>query len=64
MQIIIETQKDGDPASLFDVIVDSKTIAEGLTAAQAHVLVGELLERLVLTGKSRKAAEKGEVGPR
>ena len=31
---------------MFRLLLDSRAIGEGLTAAQAHVLVGEILDRI------------------
>jgi len=33
---------------MFRLLIDENLIAEGLTAAQTHILVGEILERIVL----------------
>jgi hypothetical protein len=50
----IEWQTIGDPAAMFRLRIDDKVVGENLTAAQAHLLVGEILERIVLPNKKRK----------
>jgi len=47
-QIVIELETPGDSRTMFRLLIDNNLIAEGLTAAQAHILVGEILERIVL----------------
>jgi hypothetical protein len=39
---------------MFRVLVGDKVIANGLTAAQAHILVGDILERVALPKESRE----------
>jgi hypothetical protein len=48
MRIAIELETPGDSRTMFRLLVDEKLIAEGMTAAQTHVLVGDILERLAL----------------
>jgi hypothetical protein len=48
MRIAIEPEALGDSRTMFRVLIDEKIIAEGLTSAQAHLLVGDILERLAL----------------
>ena len=50
----IEWQTAGDPATMFRLKIDDRIVGENLTAAQAHLLVGEILERIVLPNKPRK----------
>jgi hypothetical protein len=45
--ISIELEFEGDPTSLFVLKIDGAVFAEHLTAAQTHLLVGDLLERIV-----------------
>jgi hypothetical protein len=45
--ISIELEVEGDPTSLFVLKRDGVVFAEHLTAAQTHLLVGDLLERIV-----------------
>ncbi len=47
-QIVVETETVGDSRTMFRLRIDSNVIAEGLTAAQAHLLVGEILDRFTL----------------
>ena len=50
MRIIIDMEVPDDHRSLFRVLIGDKLIAETLTSAQSHLLVGDILERLVLRG--------------
>jgi len=50
----IEWQTAGDPAAMLRLKIDDRVVGENLTAAQAHLLVGEILERIVLPNKPRK----------
>jgi len=50
----IEWETAGDPAAMFRLKIDDRVVGENLTAAQAHLLVGEILERIVLPNKPRK----------
>ncbi len=47
-QIVIELQTPGDSRTMFRLRMDENLIAEGLTAVRAHILVGEILERIAL----------------
>jgi hypothetical protein len=47
-QIVIEAETPGDSRTMFRLRIDASAIAEGLTAVQAHVLVGEILERIAV----------------
>ncbi len=47
-QIVIEAETPGDSRTMFRLRIDESAIAEGLTAVQAHVLVGEILERIAV----------------
>jgi hypothetical protein len=47
-QIVIELETPGDSRSLFRLRLDKKVVGENLTAAQAHLLVGEILDRITL----------------
>ena len=49
MRISIEAESR---TSLFRVELNGKPVAQELTAAQAHILVGEILDRFVLHGKA------------
>jgi hypothetical protein len=47
-RIVIEAESPGDSRSLFRLEVDRHLIGEGLTAAQVHLLLGEVLDRVTL----------------
>ena len=49
-EIRIQAETPGDSASLFQLIIDEKIVGEHLTAAQAHLLIGEILGRVALPG--------------
>jgi hypothetical protein len=57
-QIVVEVETPGDSRTMFRLRIDANMIAEGLTAAQAHLLVGEILERIALP---RSGGESQEV---
>jgi hypothetical protein len=46
MPIVIEAEHPEDPDTTLRVVSNGAVRGENLTAAQAHVLVGELLEAL------------------
>jgi hypothetical protein len=52
--IVIEAETPGDSRTMFRVRIDKDVIGEGLTAAQTHLLVGEILEGIAIP----KPAEK------
>jgi hypothetical protein len=41
---------------MFRLRIDGKVVGENLTAVQTHLLVGEILERIVLPKKASKPA--------
>jgi len=47
-RIIIELETPGDSRSLFRLLLDDAVIGENLTAAQAHLLIGEIFDRITL----------------
>ena len=47
-KVCFEAQSPGDSRSLFRLRIDEKLIAENLTAAQLHLLIGEILQLLTL----------------
>ncbi len=47
-QVVIELETPRDSRTMFRLLIDENLIAEGLTAAQAHILVGDILDRIVL----------------
>jgi hypothetical protein len=55
MKITIEQEEPGDSSALFRLLVGEKVVAEGMTAAQIHILVGEVLEQMTLQKGQREA---------
>ena len=53
--IAVEAESPDDSATMFSLRIDDLIVGRGLTAAQAHLLVGEILERVVLP---RRIAQK------
>jgi hypothetical protein len=51
-QIVIEAELPDDAQSMFRLSINANLIAKGVTAAQAHYLVGEVLRRI---GSSERA---------
>jgi hypothetical protein len=51
MRIIIETETRDESRTMFRVLLDAKVVGEGLTAVQAQLVAGEIIERLVLPRK-------------
>ena len=47
-RIVVELETPGDSRTMFRVLIDGKLIAEGLTAVQAHIVVGEALNRITV----------------
>jgi hypothetical protein len=47
-KVRFEAQSPGDSRSLFRLRIDEKLIAENLTAAQLHLLIGEILQLVTL----------------
>ena len=60
MRIIIEPEEPGDSRALFRLLVGEKVVAEGMTAVQIHILVGEVLEQITL---QRTRSEGGDAEP-
>ena len=57
-EIRIQAETPGDTASLFRLLIDDKVVGESLTAAQAHLLVGEILGRVALPGQGTISVDK------
>src|ERR1700722_11533840 len=55
-QIVVEVETIGDSRTMFRLRIDANVIAEGLTAAQAHLLVGEILDRFTLPKRDGRAS--------
>jgi hypothetical protein len=51
-RIVIELETPGDSRSLFRLRLNNKVVGENLTAVQAHLLVGEILDRITLPRSS------------
>ena len=66
--IAIELEEAGDSRSTFRLRLDSTVVGENLTAAQAQLLVGDILERIALPNRDRIGREigaaEGELEPR
>ena len=58
-QIVIEAETPGDSRTMFRLRIDASAIAEGLTTVQAHVLVGEILERIAVPQSPSELATAG-----
>src|SRR5271163_1373911 len=66
--IAIELEAAGDSRSTFRLRVDSTVVGGNLTAAQAQLLVADILERIALPNRDRIGREigaaEGELEPR
>ena len=65
MRLLLEAERSGDPRSLFRLSVPGRVLAAGLTAAQAHLMVGDALEAYVSSERGgglndRNSAESPE----
>ena len=58
MRVLLEAETPQDPGSLFRVSVNGHQLAAGLTAVQAHVLVGDALEVFLLPSRSRTGVDR------
>lgn len=57
-RIVIETETPGDSRTMFRVRMDDLVIGQNLTAAQAHLIVGEVLDRITLPRPAKKHSEQ------
>jgi hypothetical protein len=57
MKIVIEAESPGDSGTLFRIRFGEKLIGEELTAAETHLLIGEILERITLPRKNDAAVK-------
>jgi hypothetical protein len=55
-RIVIELETPGDSRTMFRLRIDDSAIADDLTAAQAHVLIGEVLDRITMPKSPEGAA--------
>src|SRR5208282_5387025 len=63
-QIVIELETPGDSRTMFRLRIDASLIADDLTAAQAHVLAGEILDRIILPKEASPTTEPAaEIAP-
>ena len=62
-RIVIELETPGDSRTMFRLRIDANLIAEGLTAVQAHILVGEILERIALPRSPLARGREADSGP-
>lgn len=65
-EIVIEAETPGNSRTMFRLRIDANSIAEGLTAVQAHVLVGEILERIAVPkspGERQAAVSEASAPP-
>ena len=53
--ISVEAESPDDSATMFRLRIDDLIVGEDLTAAQAHLLVGEILERVALPRREGRA---------
>jgi hypothetical protein len=56
VQIVIENVDTEDINSLFRVTVNGRPVADGFTAAQTHLLVGEIFERAFARNRRQTSA--------
>jgi hypothetical protein len=57
-RIVIEIETPGDARTMFRVLMDNLVIGQNLTAAQAHLIVGEVLDRITLPRPTKKLSEQ------
>ena len=50
-RILVELETPGDSRTMFRLLIDDKVVGDSLTAVQAHILVGEVLDRITLPRK-------------
>ena len=54
-RIVIELETPGDSRSMFRLRLDDTVVGESLTAAQVHILVGEILGRITVPPSGKRA---------
>ena len=52
-RIVVELETPGDSRTMFRLRMDDKVVGESLTAVQAHLLVGEILDRISIPRQSQ-----------
>lgn len=55
ISVAVEAENANDSGTMFRLRIDGKVVEENLTAAQAHLLVGDELERIVLPSRDRSS---------
>jgi hypothetical protein len=61
MQLLLEAEDPKNSRSLFRVTLNGRVIARALTTAQAHLIVGDVLEAFVM-GARRTREEVTKTG--
>ncbi len=51
-RIVVELETPGDSRTMFRLGLDDKIVGENLTAVQAHLLLGEILDRISIPRRS------------
>jgi hypothetical protein len=59
-QIVIEAETPGDSRTMFRLRIDASLIADDLTSVQAHILVGEIFERIAMPKPSEQTLSATE----
>jgi hypothetical protein len=62
--IAIETDTDLRPSAMFRLIINGKVVATELAGPQAHLVVGELLQRMASVGETKDPARPERSGTR
>jgi hypothetical protein len=62
-RIVIESETPGDSRTMFRVRMNDLVIGQNLTAAQAHLIVGEVLDRITVPRPAKKHSEQPKTGP-
>jgi hypothetical protein len=57
-RIVIESETPGDSRTMFRVRMNDLVIGQNLTAAQAHLIVGEVLDRITVPRPTKKHSEQ------
>jgi hypothetical protein len=57
-RIVIESETPGDSRTMFRVRMNDLVIGQNLTAAQAHLIVGEVLDRITVPRPAKKRSEQ------
>jgi hypothetical protein len=57
-RLVIEMETPNDSRAMFRVRMDDLILGEGLTAAQAHLLVGEVLDRINHSSAESEASDQ------